>query len=191
MGKLQVLAVCGCVTRQRLPADGVASPFAALRDGVRSGGPPFKAAVVGALYGARRMEGGTRKQARRAASRGVPLFSDALQFVWGAAQREQVRRGSAHRTVLAQKFHRPAAYGALSRKIRDKSSRLQSVCVRVCPSVRGQVRTESCTSPSHQPVMAPVRRAERAPQKSDRAASARAERRARHGAGARTDGGMA
>ena len=37
-----------CVTQQRLPADCVTSPFAALRDGVRSGGPPFKAAVVGA-----------------------------------------------------------------------------------------------------------------------------------------------
>ena len=44
----QLEKALSCVTRQRLPADGVTPPFAALRDGVRSGGPPFKAAVVGA-----------------------------------------------------------------------------------------------------------------------------------------------
>ena len=39
-------------------------------------GRPERAAPDGALYGARRMEGGTRKQAHRAASMGAPLFSD-------------------------------------------------------------------------------------------------------------------
>ena len=41
-------------------------------------GRPERASPDGALYGARRMKGGTRKQARRATSMGVPLFNDAL-----------------------------------------------------------------------------------------------------------------
>ena len=59
------------------------------------------------------------------------------------------------------------------------------------PPACKQQEPESYASPSLPPVIAPVRRAFRAPQKRDRATSAQAERRARHGAGARTDGGMA
>ena len=70
-------------------------------------GRPERAAPDRALYGARRMKGGTRKQARRAASRGVPLFSDALpfcensrQFNSGRTCRGLPNRPTAHRSAL-------------------------------------------------------------------------------------------
>ena len=46
-------------------------------------GRPERAAPDRALYGARRMKGGARKQAHRAASMCVPLFSDALRKIHG------------------------------------------------------------------------------------------------------------